>query len=77
MDNVQCWSSLFYSSHSFGGGGVSQTLLEVSKTLEVETRVVVVVGLVVGRLVIGRLVVAVVVVCLVFCSLPATKSARD
>ena len=34
--------------------------------MEVETRVVVVVGLVVGRLVIGRLVVAVVVVCFVF-----------
>ena len=45
--------------------------------MEVETRVVVVVGLVVGRLVIGRLVVAIVVVCVVFCSLPATKSARD
>ena len=71
MDNVQCWSSLFYSSHSVGGG-VSQTLLEVSKTLEVETRVVVVVGLVVGRLVVAML-----VVCLVLCSLPATKSARD
>ena len=51
---------------------MSQTLLEVSKTLEVETRVVVVVGLVVGRLV-----VAMVVVCFVLCSLPATKSARD
>ena len=70
MDNVQCWSRLLYSS-------LSKTLLEVSKTLEVETRVVVVVRLVVGRLVIGRLVVAIVVVCLVFCSLPATKSARD
>ena len=70
MDNVQCWSGLLYSSLSVGGG-VSQTLLEESKTLEVETRVVVVVGLVVGRLV-----VAMVVVCFVLCSLPATKSAR-
>ena len=76
MDNVQCGSGLLYSSLSVGGG-VSKTLLEVSKTLEVETRVVVVAGLVVGRLVIGRLVVAMVVVGLVVRSVPATEPARD
>ena len=49
----------------------------VSKTLEVETRVVVVAGLVVRRLVIRRLVVAMLVVGLVLRSVPATEPARD
>ena len=65
MDNVQCWSGLLYSS-------LSKTLLEVSKTLEVETRVVVVAGLVVLRLVVAMLVVG-----LVLRSVPATEPDRD